>query len=317
MKPIGKRMVIVSAGVVMNIILAVIGFTLLFGYGFRAPPAVVGGIAPGSPAQRAGMQVGDTILTFDGKPQYDFTKIMLSAILASEKTAVPIVVRHPEGTEQTLTVTAERRASDSKSFLALGISGPSELIGLDPAKQEKDDTFNAATMPPSLGLIHPGDIITAINGEPVKDPVTDYYLLDRAAQSSFGKPIQLTIKGLDGNIRNVETEPMVLQPFGDTPLSFLGMEPRATVDAILPDSVACQSTETRRCGSVHQGSGDAGSEIKSIQRGSAQSVQRRRPGRAGGDRDGAARWKSGKHRPDAADQERRRRSDRPGHRARI
>src|SRR3954447_20463683 len=37
MKPIGKRMVIVSAGVIMNIILAAIGFSVLFGtIGFNA-----------------------------------------------------------------------------------------------------------------------------------------------------------------------------------------------------------------------------------------------------------------------------------------
>src|SRR5581483_6941844 len=43
---IGKRMVIVSAGVVMNVILAAVGFMALFLYGFRVPPAMVGTVAP-------------------------------------------------------------------------------------------------------------------------------------------------------------------------------------------------------------------------------------------------------------------------------
>src|SRR5438067_429915 len=38
MKPVSKRMVIVSAGVIMNIILAMIGFMVLYLMGFNRPP---------------------------------------------------------------------------------------------------------------------------------------------------------------------------------------------------------------------------------------------------------------------------------------
>src|SRR5207247_7545439 len=43
MKPVSKRMVIVSAGVIMNILLAMIGFMVLYLIGFNRPPAIVGG----------------------------------------------------------------------------------------------------------------------------------------------------------------------------------------------------------------------------------------------------------------------------------
>jgi regulator of sigma E protease len=238
MKPIGKRMIIVSAGVVMNIILAVIGFTILFGYGFRAPAPVVGSVLPGSPAQRAGFHVGDTILSIDGKHQFDFTKVMLSVALASDKDAVPVVVRHPDGSESTLNVLAERRSSDSKSFLALGITGSSELMGPDSKKMEADEVFDPDTMPAALDVVRPGDVITAINGQPVPHPESDFYLLDRAVQSSFGKPIELTIKSAAGDVRTASIIPEILLPFGDAPVSFLGMEPRASVDLVQPDSVA-------------------------------------------------------------------------------
>jgi len=88
MKPISKRMVIVSAGVIMNIILAVIGFTILFDMD-QGTAAVVGSVLPGSPAQKAGFRVGDTIVSIDGKHQFDFTKVILSVALASDKEAVP------------------------------------------------------------------------------------------------------------------------------------------------------------------------------------------------------------------------------------
>jgi regulator of sigma E protease len=238
MKPIGKRMVIVSAGVVMNIILAVIGFTILFGIGFKAPAPVVGSVLPGSPAQRAGFRVGDTIVSIDGKHQFDFTKVVLSVALAGEKEAVPVVVRHPDGTEATLKVVAQRRQSDGKSFLALGITGASELEGLDPTKVEKDEQYNPDLTPAAINIVQPGDVITAINGAPVVNPITDFWQLDRAVQSSFGKPIELTIKSASGTIRTASAMPEILLPFGDAPVSFLGMEPRASVDLIQPDSAA-------------------------------------------------------------------------------
>src|SRR4051812_12060273 len=46
-KSIGARMVVVSAGVIMNVILAALGFMIVFMIGFSVPPAQVGGIVSG------------------------------------------------------------------------------------------------------------------------------------------------------------------------------------------------------------------------------------------------------------------------------
>ena len=78
MKPIGKRMVIVSAGVVMNMILAIIGFTILFKIGFDVPPPVVGAVMPGSPAPVPGLRSAIESSASNSTPQRDFTKIHLN-----------------------------------------------------------------------------------------------------------------------------------------------------------------------------------------------------------------------------------------------
>src|SRR5687767_13190425 len=85
-KSIGARMVVVSAGVIMNIILAAIGFMVLFLMGFRVQPAQVGSVIPDSPAAHATrldgtpapLRPGDRIRYFDDKYQHDFTKITLN-----------------------------------------------------------------------------------------------------------------------------------------------------------------------------------------------------------------------------------------------
>src|SRR5580658_2709819 len=83
-KSVGARMIIVSAGVVMNIIFAAIGFMILFLIGYPVPPAIVGNVIAGSPAAHAtsadgtlvGLQPGDEIVTYAGKPMKgDFSRI--------------------------------------------------------------------------------------------------------------------------------------------------------------------------------------------------------------------------------------------------
>src|SRR5437764_12224958 len=52
-KSIGARMFVVSAGVIMNIVLAAVGFMIVFLMGFRVQPPVVGSVIPDSPAAHA------------------------------------------------------------------------------------------------------------------------------------------------------------------------------------------------------------------------------------------------------------------------
>ncbi|MGB0325830.1 MAG: site-2 protease family protein, partial [Phycisphaerales bacterium] len=58
--PVGKRMVIISAGVVMNLILAIVLFVVAFGIGVKFEAPVIGSTQLGGPAARAGLLPGDT-----------------------------------------------------------------------------------------------------------------------------------------------------------------------------------------------------------------------------------------------------------------
>src|SRR5437899_665803 len=116
-KSIGARMVVVSAGVIMNIILAAIGFMALFLMGFKTQPPVVGAVMPNSPAakttaldgKRAPLQVGDRVLMFDGKWQHSFDKIQLNVALSAEG-QLPIYVQRQSvpGREERLLIRPEQ-----------------------------------------------------------------------------------------------------------------------------------------------------------------------------------------------------------------
>jgi regulator of sigma E protease len=238
---IPKRMVIVSAGVIMNIILAAVGFMVLFLIGFDAPPAVVGSVLPGSPASHtidadsgaiAPLQVGDRILYLDNKYQHDFTKIMLNTALLEEGAKIPLYVQRRDGTREHLLITPARMGKDSHGLLMLGIGQPLELKGADllPQKNLPLDKM----LPFDSLSVTAGDTITAINGTPVQP--NQYYLLDQAVQQSQGKPVQLTIKNSAGSIRTALVQPHIEPPpFGD-PIQFAGLLPRATATEVLEKS---------------------------------------------------------------------------------
>src|SRR3954470_23705833 len=165
-KSIGARMFVVSAGVVMNIILAALLFMVVFMIGFRVQPAVVGSVAPGSPAALtknadtgalAPLQVGDKILMFDNKWAHDFTKITLNVALAGDG-PIPMYVERREGKKERLNIQPFRIDNDPNGFLMIGVGPPVELRGLD--KKDWDENFadvkpEEIVLPETL-LIKPG-----------------------------------------------------------------------------------------------------------------------------------------------------------------
>jgi regulator of sigma E protease len=66
-KPLWGRLIIMLAGVTMNAVLALVVSTGLFaGYGRAYIPAVVDSLVAGRPAERAGLQKGDSIVSVNG-----------------------------------------------------------------------------------------------------------------------------------------------------------------------------------------------------------------------------------------------------------
>ena len=64
-KPVWQRMVIISAGVVMNLILGCVCFMVAYSHGVEETPAVVGAVAVGSPAWQDDVRAGDQIVQID------------------------------------------------------------------------------------------------------------------------------------------------------------------------------------------------------------------------------------------------------------
>lgn len=251
-KSVGARMIIVSAGVVMNVILAAIGFMILFMVGYPVPPATVGSVISNSPAARAatadgtvvGLQPGDIIVSYDGAPMGgDFSQIPLNVALTHEGTRVAIVVQHVDGTKQTLYATPES-ADDGKGLRQLGVGQPFELAGPEPVLDDDEDAaMLAKTDVPDLRALNPNDKITQIDGQPVKSGNAAIAQLYAALSASRGAPVPLTVQSADGKARQTTVTPHFASPFSGADLSFLGMVPRASAMGLLDSSPALGKLE--------------------------------------------------------------------------
>ncbi|MDH3889662.1 MAG: RIP metalloprotease RseP [candidate division Zixibacteria bacterium] len=111
-KPIAHRAAVIFAGPFMNYVLAMVVSFGLFAFGggeFITDPdrVMIGQIQPDSPAELAGLQTGDQIISVDGHPVSSFDSLRYR-IYAKPAQAVELVWLHDNDTLSTSAVTAVR-----------------------------------------------------------------------------------------------------------------------------------------------------------------------------------------------------------------
>ncbi len=101
-KSVGARIAVILAGPIMNFVLAILLFTILF-YNVGAPSTTMQDIIPGTPAEAAGMQRGDTILSINGEEISDWNHLT-STIGKSQNTPLEFTIqRNREIISKTIT----------------------------------------------------------------------------------------------------------------------------------------------------------------------------------------------------------------------
>ena len=194
-KPVWKRMIVVSAGVILNLITAVILFVVAFMIGVKFEAPIIGAVRPGSPAATArnldgapnGLLPGDQIDSINGDPMTTFADIQIGAAMS-----------HPDH-ESILQVTRPGVATPLRFEVAPIKDATSGLrsFGVAPARSgiladQKDVAPMIENMLDKSGLraagVKPGSTLTAINGVAIANAEA----LDLAFKNSNGKSVVTT-----------------------------------------------------------------------------------------------------------------------------
>lgn len=247
--PIGKRIVVLTAGVFMNVLSAAIVAVVLYMVGLPAVPPVVGHVSPGMPAaivalppdivaamgdkDAKGLLPNDKILAINGRKLRKFEHITSKAALSSAGEKFTLTIqRDINGKEYVFDVVMEPRASSDMGTRLF-------LFGINtPAKDTVGEPADWGYAGPDKFLS--GDKIVGLAGKPVVHPwdievirktvATDKVdvLVERDGQQ-VTLPVRSFFKSvvIDPNPENVSN-----------PLTLLGMATRVELGFIVPGSPA-------------------------------------------------------------------------------
>ncbi|MBI4265756.1 MAG: RIP metalloprotease RseP, partial [Acidobacteria bacterium] len=176
-----ERFQILIAGPAMNVLLAVVVMALVLAQGAEVPayqndPPVVGAVMPGSPAEQAGIQRGDLILTV-GRDEVETWEDLFIAVGTRPDRDVPVTLQRAG---QTLTVMVRPVPETRFEVGNIGVLPDSNPIA---ARVIPGDLAEKAG-------VRAGDVFLAVNGERV---VTRAQLIEAISRNG-GREIALTLR---------------------------------------------------------------------------------------------------------------------------
>lgn len=201
---VGKRMVVISAGVIANVILAIVLFMVAFMVGVRFEAPVIGDVMPAGAAARAtpadlgagakGLLPGDRVLSIDGTRAQTFADVRIAA--AMSKPGVPLTFEiEREGVDRPLffdvlprDVSSGLRSLDAFPAVSCTIDVPKDPAEFSAIERVLEQAGLAAHG------VRPGWRLIEVDGEPAiygND-------LTLAALRSDGTPLRTRWRSPDG-----------------------------------------------------------------------------------------------------------------------
>jgi regulator of sigma E protease len=255
-----KRLVVISAGVVMNMITAAAIFVFVFMVGMKVEPAKVGAVAPGSPAAltvalnadtsgitRPGLAPGDVILAINGHKPNSFSDLMVATAMAERDAAVELLVAR-RGVSAPLNFIVKPTVSAETGMLELGVE-PARSTQVMDARSEQEAAEMVKAFE-SLGLrgLRPGMRIDSINGRGVSDGAE----LFTALTSSAGQPVEAVFKD------STTTVSQTFTPRPELQLDYMQRATRAVVPidhllGLMPVMMVGQTTERSEAAGLRSG----------------------------------------------------------------
>ncbi len=186
-----QRAIVIIAGPLMNVLLAVGLVTGLYMYGFPKEVAtgntVISSIEPNSPAAQAGLEQGDRIIQIGSIHDPSWQDVLTQEALNANH-AVPVTVNR-KGHEVTLKVTPRM--------------DPKEGVGIAGWRGDVQIGEVLKGWPGQAAGLQSGDLLVSVNGQPIESALT----VQKAIIHSGGKPVQFELLR-DGQLKKIEVSPV-------------------------------------------------------------------------------------------------------------
>ena len=182
-RPKSHRLAVAVAGPAMNILLAMVLVTANFMVGVEAPAylyeaPVIGSVAPGSPAERGDLRVGDTILSVGSTRTPTWQDVEIVVGTAPRKPLVITVSR--QGRTLDVSITPEAVADTE-----MGSAGFAPFIPSIVAAVEPDS-------PAEKGGLQPGDEVLKVKSGSIE--ALSFAHAAQVIAANEGKPLEFTIR---------------------------------------------------------------------------------------------------------------------------
>ncbi len=237
--PVWKRMVVISAGVVMNIIAAAALFVLVFMIGLKTEPAAVGHVVPGLPASRAeatngdalgvsqpGLHPGDEIVSINGRRPNSFNDLVLASLMSRRGGDINVSVRR-EGVSEPIEFAIRPEVSRLTGLMEIGVEPPRSSRIVDPTKPADRERWREALERVGLKGVEPGMVLTRAGED--ADPASAFAVRD-AIRASNGRTVPLEFTDSSGRTARVEVTP---EPELESHIVDLSDGSRTTIEHLL------------------------------------------------------------------------------------
>lgn len=244
-KSVRQRIAIVAAGPIANFLLALVFFWVLAMLGSEQVRPVIGAVESGSIAAKAGLNVGQEIVSIDGEPTSGWAAVNLQLVRRlGESGAIQLLVR-----EQGSTAESPRTLALDNWLKGADEPDPIRSLGIRPWRP---------ALPPVLAELDPkgpaqaaglktGDRLLALEGQPLDDwqqvvdtvrtrPDTKIMLRIERDNAQIDVPVTLAARGeskapsgyLGAGVKAIDWPPEMIREVSYGPLAAIGEGARRT-----------------------------------------------------------------------------------------
>ena len=202
-KTVAQRVLVISAGVIMNMIFALVAIPVAFTIGVPFESPEIGYVQQGGVAWRAGILPGDRVLSINGRRVLTFEDIPLDLAVASG----PVDIELRRG-ERTMHVNVTPEPDPVRGVPMIGVSPAASSVRIAASTFTESDSVSVARARQleALGL-GAGTEIVRLNGLPYRRDLWD---TEASSIRSGDRSVSLEVRDGEG-IKHV-----VLQPVLDT-----------------------------------------------------------------------------------------------------